>query len=163
MIGPFLAMEAARQKQGQMVPISPRNPTMDVLDTIRNIARFLPDPASTALGVGTGVTKGLTGWFQGRTDRTGVAAAMRDVPGGPSFAPGGSYYDLPQNAYQRPAVSPELAWGGEPGGTGFPSMIPPAFVPTIPGDWPQPTRGPVTPESGGLREPWAWTPRVPWS
>ena len=143
-IGAFLAGEAAGQKQGQMVRVPPRNRPMEVLDTVRNLLRLAPSNLATnMLGVGLGVTKGLTGLFQDHPDRTGVAAGMRDQPGGPSFAPGGSYYDLPQWSQQGPtptyqpiqsAVVPSygddesLAFGGDmiPTSTNFGSTWDPA-------------------------------------
>ena len=140
-IGPLLAAEAARQKQGQMVRVPPRNRPMEVLDTVRNLLRLAPSNLATnLLGVGLGVTKGLTGLFQDHPDRTGVAAGMRDQPGGPSFAPGGSYYDLPQWSQQGPTPTYQ--------------PIQPAFVPSYGDDESLAFGGDMIPTSTNFGSTW---------
>lgn len=93
---------------------------------------------------GIDVAEGIHDLFSPETpfqDRTGVLESMqrRDVPGGPSFAPGGSYYDLPQyaNQYAPPSWGGMVpSWGGEPGGEGNwqPAYQPPPVVPSWGGE-----------------------------
>ena len=132
-IGSRLAGEAARQKQGQMVPVPPRNTIMDVLDTLRNVLRFTPGGITSPtgiMGIGVGVAKGLTGLFQGHKDRTGMARAVQEGPGQaapyspapmiapavtPSLASRFNRYSVPsENPFINPSTGVAPSWAGGP-------------------------------------------------
>ena len=133
------------------------NPSMGggerVWEIVKNLLGYAGYASKPALMLGRGidVAQGIGSLFSPRTpaqDRTGVLRSMqaeaagprRDVPGGPSFAPGGSYYDLPQWSQ----------WGPTP--TAQP--IQPAVVPSYGGDESLAFGGDMIPTSTNFGSTW---------
>ena len=135
-------------------PMSANQRIWETLKNLHGYAGYAGGPAGKALtwaSRGIDVAEGVRDLFSPSTpfqDRTGVLQSFRDQPGGPSFAPGGTYYDLPQWSQRAPVSNAP--------------MIQPAAVPSFGGDESLAFGGNMIPASG-TNFGSSWDPDAYWN